>query len=134
MKKILILLTLAVSIFTVTACATDSNMGQGQGGGQNMGGDMPPRFEKISEADFYAGLNLDSAVKAKLEVILADFKVTLEEKLKGSQMPPSREVMEPLIKARDTKVEPLLTSSQYETYKKTVEGLFVPDHNQRPGA
>ena len=50
-------------------------------------------------------------------------------------MPPKREVMEPLIKARDAKVEPLLTTAQYATYKKTVEGLFVPEQGQgqRPG-
>ena len=125
MNRIFKMLVVAISIFTVTVCANAS------GGGQ-MGRDMPPRFEKISEEDFYSGLNLNSSVKAKLEVILEDFKATLKTTLKNSQMPPKREVMEPLIEARNAKVEPLLTEAQYETFKKTVEGLFVPEGKERP--
>jgi hypothetical protein len=119
------MLILAVSLLSITTCANASDQNQ-------MGGDRPPRFEKISESDFYSGLNLGSSVKAKLQVILDDFKTTLDNKFKNSKTPPAREDMDPLIEARDSKVKPLLTDSQYETYKKTVEGLFVPDENQRP--
>lgn len=127
MKKSLKILIMAISLLSITACANASS-------GNQMGGDRPPRFEKISEKDFYAGLNLDSSVKTKLEVILDDFKDILDEKFKDSEFPPKREIMEKLIKARDSKVEPLLTEAQYATYKKTVEGLFVPDKapGQRP--
>lgn len=129
MKKSLKTLALVLSMVTITACANASSGMGNSSGGMNS---RPPRFEKISEEDFYAGLNVTSTVKAKIQVILDDFKTTIESKLKSSQMPPAREEMEPLIKARDTKIKPLLTDSQYETYKKTVEGLFVPDEGQRP--
>lgn len=129
MKKSLKTLALVTSIFTITVCANaSSGMGNSSGGMNN----MPPRFEKISEEDFYSGLKLKNGVKSQMQVILADFKTTLDKKFKNSKMPPSREEMEPLIKARDSKVKPLLTTTQYETYKKTVEGLFVPDEGQRP--
>jgi len=127
MNKKLKMLVIAISILTVTACANAS-------GSRQMGGDRPPRFEKISEEDFYSGLNLNSDIEAKLKVILSDFKVTLDETFKDSKMPPEMEIMKELIETRDSKVEPLLTDAQYKTYKKTVEGLFVPDNDrgQRP--
>ena len=129
MKKSLKTLVLVVSMVTITACA-DASTGMGNSSGGM--GDRPPRFEKISEADFYAGLAVTSSIKAKMQVILADFKTSFESKLKDTQQPPAREEIEPLIKARDSKIKPLLTTTQYETYKKTVEGLFVPDEGQRP--
>ncbi|WP_321329858.1 hypothetical protein [uncultured Ilyobacter sp.] len=129
MKKSLKTLVLVVSLATITACANASTgMGNSSGGMNN----RPPRFEKITVEDFYAGLNVTSSVKAKIQVILDDFKTSFESKLKSSQMPPAREEIEPLVKARDSKIKPLLTDSQYETYKKTVEGLFAPDEDQRP--
>ena len=129
MKKSLKTLVLVVSMVTITACANASTGMGNSSGGMN---DRPPRFEKISEEDFYAGLNLKNSVKAQIQVILSDFKTTLDSKFKNSQQPPAREEMEPLIKARDSKIKPLLTTTQYETYKKTVEGLFVPEQGQRP--
>jgi len=118
MKKILKLLFAALSIFAITACSNTSK-----------DGGRPSRPEKITKENFYKGLDLNKDVQAKVEVILSDFKLTLDKTFKDSKMPPARDKMETLIKARDIKIKPLLTEDQYKTYKKTVEGLFVPDND-----
>lgn len=120
MKKILKLLITVISIFTITLTASASN-----------DGGRPPRPEKISREDFYKGLKLNSDVKAQVKVILNDFKLTLDKNFKDSKMPPDREKIDKFIKVRDSRIKPLLTKKQYETYKKTVEGLFVPEDNGR---
>lgn len=121
MKKILRLLVAIISIFTINMSAIASN---------NDG--RPPRPEKISRENFYKGLNLNNNdTKAQVKVILNDFKLTLDKTFKNSQMPPAREKMETLIKVRDSRIKPLLTKSQYITYKETVEGLFVPEDDRR---
>lgn len=119
MKKMLKILFAAFSIFAITACANTSK-----------DGGRPPRAEKISKENFYKGLDLNNNVQAKVDVILSDFKLTLDKTFKDSKMPPEKDKMEILIKARDIKIKPLLTEAQYVTYKKTVEGLFIPDNDR----
>lgn len=124
MKKSFKILVTLISLVSITACSNTPPEKKKDRG-------RPPRAEKISEEEFYAGLSLDSATKAQLNVILDDFKDTLDSTMKDSN-PPKREEMDKLIAERDAKVKPLLNEDQYSTYKNTVEGLFVPEHGGKP--
>lgn len=122
MKKQLVLMVMA-AMFSITAVHAQ--------GGQR----MTPEERTKATMEKMAPLNLSDEVKAKVEVIIADFNNNSQKEMaaireSGGDRDAMMAKRKELAEARDAKLKLILTEAQMKQWKDEIEPSMRP---QRPG-